>query len=503
LSEEKVSLKIEKTRRLRQLADYELWRTKKEGEMITRVYNKQVLIPVLGISIKTLEKHVAKYLSGILQPNEHILRHSINNVKDGIATVEMAIAEANRSLSAEKYPMYENPKGSNSVIVHIVPTGVRASIGGYIADASPATNLLASVADYCITNPNAVNAAAAIFMSQNVVYTEGYTLDNLFQNRIVLIPFNKKLNQIGLILDNGENCENVHRWCHLTVDWCRFAGGIKLSNYVVTDEHVQSRSFQNESGAITGEIGRPLTLIKAMEQLLKNRAHEIDAFVVGTQIAIPEGALDLYHAGKTPDPHGGLEAVISHMLSWRSGKMVAHGPLLYEEEVVGLFGRKLIDARASGEVIGAPGYLGCVMQGLSRAPKIHFLYTNVPELLNPNWLRLSDIAVVVAPWNSLGGLPMLVAAERGIPIIAVKNNDTLLNVSRETLGFGDAVIEVENYLEAAALAKRIIEGRKFVEKDRAKLLSEGFAIAEATGMAIESLVRPTGSVVPFEIFAKS
>ncbi|MFA5830798.1 MAG: DUF3326 domain-containing protein [Candidatus Paceibacterota bacterium] len=469
--------------------------------MITRVYNKQVLIPVADVPIKIMGKYVAKHLADILQPNEHILRHSINFVKDGVATVEMAIAEANRPLSIEIHPEYEHPKGSKKVVVHIVPTGVRASIGGYIADASPATNLLASVADFCITNPNAVNAAVATFMLPNVVYTEGHTLDNLFQGRVVVRPA-KKLNQIGLILDHGENYENVRRWCLLTADWCRFAGGINISNYVITDEHVMSRSFQNESGAITGEIGKPLTLIKAMDQLLKNRAHEIDAIVVGTQIAIPEGALDLYHAGKTPDPHGGLEAVISHLLSWRSGKMVAHGPLLYEEEVGDLFGRKLIDARAAGEVIGAPGYLGCVMQGLSHSPRIHFLNVNARENLSPDWIGLADVAAIVAPWNSLGGLPMLKAAEKGIPIIAVKDNDTLLNVSKETLGFGDSVIEVENYFEAVALVKRIVEGGTYrlSDKERSKLLSEGYEIAEATGMALESLGRP---VVPFETFAKS
>jgi len=469
--------------------------------MITKVYNKIVELPVSEVPIKEMRQYVRRFLHSILTPNECILRHSINGIKNGIASVEMAIAEANRPLSKEKYPDYENPKGNKTVIVHIVPTGVRASIGGYIADASPVTNLLATVADYCITNPNAVNAAVATFMSPNVVYTEGHTLDNFFQNRVTLIPYEKKLNRIGLILDHGENCEKIHDFCYQTADWCRLAGGIHISDYVITDEHVQSRSFQSESGAITGEIGKPLSLIRAMEQLLKNRSGEIDAFVVGTQIAIPQGALDLYHAGKTPDPHGGLEAVISHMLSWRSGKMVAHGPLLYEEEIADLLKRKNYDARATGEIIGAPGYLGCVMQGLSRAPKIHFLNVNAPERLNPDWLRLSDVAVLVAPWNSLGGLPMLAAAERGIPIIAVKDNDTLLNVSRETLGFGDTVIEVDNYLEAAALAKRIVDGGTpyLSDKERALLLPEGFKIAEATGMAIESLVRP---VVPFETFAK-
>ncbi|MFA6494609.1 MAG: DUF3326 domain-containing protein, partial [Candidatus Paceibacterota bacterium] len=192
--------------------------------MITRVYNKMVQLPLCDVPVKGLEKYVKKYLHSILSENECILRHSINNVKDGIATVEMAIAEANRPLSEEKYPAYENPKGNNRVVVHIVPTGVRASIGGYIADASPATNLLASVADYCITNPNAVNAAVTTYMSPNVVYTEGHTLDNFFQNRVALIPFRKKMNRIGLILDHGENCEKIHRFCFQTAEMCRLAG---------------------------------------------------------------------------------------------------------------------------------------------------------------------------------------------------------------------------------------------------------------------------------------
>jgi hypothetical protein len=469
--------------------------------MITKVYSKQVLIPVASVPIKALRKYLAKHLADILQPNEHILRHSINFVKDGVATVEMAIAEADAPLSVEIYPQYEHPKGRKSAVGHIIATGIQADFGGYIADASPVNNLLASVADYCITNPNTVNSAVTTYMAPNVLYTEGHTLDNLFLGRVVLRPA-KKLNRIGLILDRGEDYDRIRKFVFQTAEMCRLAGGIDVSNCVITDERVGSRSFQSESGAITGEIGNPLTLMKAADRLLRNRAHEIDVFAVGTQIQIPEGALDLYHAGKIPDPHGGVEAIISHLLSWETGKMVAHGPLLSKEEIYGLLERDSYEARATGEIIGSIGYTGCVLAGLSRAPKIHFLNANARECLSPDWLGLADIAALVVPWNSLGGLPMLVAAERGIPIIAVKDNNTLLNVSKETLGFGDTVIEVENYFEAVALVKRIIDGGSYrlTEKERGKLLSEGYEIAEATGMSLESLVRP---VVPFELFAKS
>ena len=182
--------------------------------------------------------------------------------------------------------------------------------------------------------------------------------------------------------------------------------------------------------------------------------------------------------------------------------MVAHGPLLYENEIYELLKREQFDARATGEIIGSIGYLGCVLAGLSRAPRIHFLNPNAKENLSPDWLKIADVSVIVAPWNSLGGLPMLIAAERGIPIIAVKDNDTLLNVTKETLGFGDAVIEVENYLEAVALVKRIVEGGTYrlSERERSKLMSEGYQIAEDTGMSLESLVRP---VTSFENFART
>ncbi|WP_353737299.1 DUF3326 domain-containing protein [Moorena sp. SIO3B2] len=40
----------------------------------------------------------------------------------------------------------------------MIPTGVRAEIGGFAGDATPSTNLLASACDYLVTNPNAVTA---------------------------------------------------------------------------------------------------------------------------------------------------------------------------------------------------------------------------------------------------------------------------------------------------------------------------------------------------------
>lgn len=59
------------------------------------------------------------------------------------------------------------------VAVSIVPTGVRAEIGGFAGDATPSTNLLAAACDYVITNPNAVTASDVYFAKDNVLYLEG------------------------------------------------------------------------------------------------------------------------------------------------------------------------------------------------------------------------------------------------------------------------------------------------------------------------------------------
>ena len=55
------------------------------------------------------------------------------------------------------------------------------------------------------------------------------------------------------------------------------------------------------------------------------------------------------------------------------------------------------------------------------------------------------------PYNSLGCVPVLEAKRHNIPIIAVKENGTILDVTAEKLGI--EVIEVETYKET----KRVLE----------------------------------------------
>jgi transposase-like protein len=59
------------------------------------------------------------------------------------------------------------------------------------------------------------------------------------------------------------------------------------------------------------------------------------------------------------------------------------------------------------------------------------------------------VKAVVAPYDALGGAPVLEAVARKIPVIAVKDNQSILNVTPQKLAIESSVLVVDNYLEAA------------------------------------------------------
>jgi hypothetical protein len=67
------------------------------------------------------------------------------------------------------------------------------------------------------------------------------------------------------------------------------------------------------------------------------------------------------------------------------------------------------------------------------------------------------LLAVVAPASALGGIPMLYASQKDIPIIAVKDNQTILAVNQEKLNLKN-VIEVNNYIEAAGILQALRKG---------------------------------------------
>ena len=332
------------------------------------------------------------------------------------------------------------------IVVQVVPTGIGAAIGGYVGDATPATNLLAGIADRVIAHPNVVNGVTLDVAKDNVLYVEGFMLDRFFRNEIALHEV--RSNSIGVVLDSGVREKGSIDTAINTIDAVRTVKGVDIVDYTMTRKPVNGRAVRLKSGAFVGEIRDPNVFLEPCKKLIGKGA---TAIAIATQIDIEKKDLELYFRGKGPNPYGGTEALISHAISWRFGMPAAHAPLLTRLEVKHEMAAGIVDPRAGAEAI-TPAYLGCVLQGLHRAPQpVH------KKKAEENDIRLEEVSAVILPYDCLGGIPALAAIRQGIHIIAVSENRTVLDVTARKLGLKN-VMHAENYLEAAGIVAAMKEG---------------------------------------------
>src|SRR5262249_46167762 len=149
--------------------------------------------------------------------------------------------------------------------------------GGYAGDAAPATSLLASTADYLITNPNAVNASDFIKLDDNVVYTEGFSIDLFCQGLVNLYwPYS---NKVGLIIEKSDThgLDIVFN----ILNAVRATYGVNITDYVITERPIGGRCVQNKSGAFVGTLDNPDVLFEACEKLT---ARGVNAIAVTSNI---------------------------------------------------------------------------------------------------------------------------------------------------------------------------------------------------------------------------
>lgn len=365
----------------------------------------------------------------------------------GEVTADEIVVEA--TVDSEQIGDFSSPvadrfHAGKSAAVNIIPTGIGCSIGGYAGDAAPATRLLASAVDYLVTNPNAVNASDFVHVGDNVLYTEGYCIDLLCRGLIDLhVPY---ANRIGVIIERSSDARldiafNI-------INAVRAVHGVEIEHCEVTDRPIGSRCERNAVGAFVGTVDHPEVLARACESLL---ARGVNAIAVTTNVQdLPLDDYALHFAGKAPNPVGGVEAIISHFIVNRFRVPAAHGPLLNLKDL-GLES-PIVDARGAGEFASVSG-LACILLGLARAPQIAPRpRTRLRDVINCN-----NLIAVVAPASCLGGIPTLFAARFGIPAIAVRDNETILGVTREELGL-DNVIEVSSYAEAAGVLMALEQG---------------------------------------------
>ncbi len=362
-------------------------------------------------------------------------------------TSDDIIVEA--TLYAEQFAeMTENVEGQyypgKSVVLNIVPTGIGCSIGGYAGDATPTANLLASTVDYLITNPNTVNASNFINLKKNVVYAEGHSIDLFCQGKVnFYLPY---ANKVGLIIEKSEEWK-IHILFNI-INAVRAIYGVNILEPIITDQPIRSRSHQNEVGAFVGTVDNPEVLLNASKALIKKGA---DAIAVTTDVQdLPADMYAKHFVGECPNPVGGVEAIISHLIMKTFQIPVAHAPLLNIKELDLV--HNIVDARGAGEMASTSG-LACILVGLQKAPQIKVQSkTRIADIININ-----NLLAVVVPSTCLGGVPILQAQKYGVPVIAVRENKTILDVSQSKIQL-DNVIEVNNYAEATGIVLALKNG---------------------------------------------
>ena len=254
-------------------------------------------------------------------------------------------------------------------------------------------------------------------------------------------------NKVGVVLDAG--IEPGMKMLHLnTIDAVKTTYGVDVIGVVETVQPMDLTIEMTDLGRSTGVVNNLQTLFEACELLIAQGANAIA--ICCKMPELPETENQNYLAGQGVDPIAGIEAMISHAVVSHFGLPAAHAPVFswLEAEPVK---DKRVDAKSAAEFI-VPTFLPCVLQGLSKAPQ----YQTVAFSSS---LKLSDVCVLIVPANAMGSVPVLSAIENNILIIAVKQNETVMQCDMDALGLEAKNVTVcQNYLEALGLCVALKQG---------------------------------------------
>ena len=310
----------------------------------------------------------------------------------------------------------------------IVPTGIGASIGGYAGDAGAYAREFAKFTNL-IVNPNVVNAGGFSAITESMLYTEGYTLDEFFKGKINLVP--SLNNKIGIIYDKAIPTDvlNVHI---NTQNAVKTVYGLDINSYEITEEEVGVEFYIAEDNISVGNVKNITTVGKSCEKLLEKGC---EAIAIVCLFEDSEADNPDYANGQGADPVGGVEAIISHYISKHYEIPCAHSPAFADYNIY----PDIVNPKSASEYI-TPTFLPCILLGLAQAPKITKDLTK--------GIGIKDLDFIVMPHNSLGAIPIFEAIKRDIPIYAIKENSTILNVTKANTFKNSNIIEIDTYKEA-------------------------------------------------------
>ncbi len=300
---------------------------------------------------------------------------------------------------------------SKPIIALSIPTGIGADIGGYAGDFGYIARKFSKFF-HCIINPNAVNGGILSAINYDMSYLEGYLFDEFFKGDILINPKKQyETNKIGVIFDSSipKNILNVHI---NTLSALSKVQGIDFIEPIMTNKPV-GVELKIENNISFGNLKNPDELLYCANKLVKNGAQAIAIVCFFGEDSEDEN----YSNGSGIDPIGGVEAVISHLITKEFMIPAAHAPAFYDIDI----SDKIENPKVASELISST-YLPCIMQGLSIAPKIS----------KNKGISYKDIKYLIVPYGAMGSSAVLSAYYNNVKIITVENG-TALDVTSEKL----------------------------------------------------------------------
>jgi hypothetical protein len=334
--------------------------------------------------------------------------------------------------------------------VMLIPTGVDCSIGGHAGDATPAARLLANVCDQLVLHPNVVNASDVNEQTENCLYVEGSIICRLLMGTVGLRKVRQ--NRVLLVTEDRRDAPNVVDQTINCAEGARATLGMDISDVLILEQELFLQTGVSDSGRVTGRVERLGHLL----DVLKDKRGSYDAIALATRITPHIDTVELHRAyfGEGgPNPWGGVEAILTHLVSTVLDVPAAHAPTM-SSEALRTESWGMVEPRKAAEIISTT-YLFCVLKGLNKAPQVLVRPTGVYD---PSVLTAEDVSALVIP-DGCVGLPTLAAVEQGIPVVAVRANTNLMKNDLKSLPFRPGQLHyAANYYEAAGILSAMKAG---------------------------------------------
>jgi len=379
--------------------------------------------------------------------NKNISRFAIVEYKDDIIECEYAEIE-----NINNY-QYKNIFDFNPTlftdqtkfnIVQIIPTGIRADVGGNSGDGNPSARLLGSIADTLITHPNVVNAADINEMTSNTLYVEGSTLSRFMMGTIGLAP--RRKNKILLIYDTNKS-NYYHNFRPLNM---ASAARVTLGCEIDVIELYNTpyyEIFYNDLGMATGKIEN----LEKLTNIIEKYKDDYDSFILYTLLnGDTQELLDDYYSEKNmANPWGSAESLLTHTISNLYDIPCAHAPVL--EKMFLEYPFEIVDPRKTPEILSTTE-LFCTIKGMYLTPKI------VTPTYESGIITNRNISALVTPDRCIG-LPLIAALEQNIPVVAIEDETNLMKNDLDLLPWNDnQFFKAKSYLEAAGILLALKSG---------------------------------------------